>query len=92
MNRFIALQTRSRYLFGGDGYGPDTDQNAVLQKFEVNYNPQVAPRDKRNLEDLRDSDFVDLNEFVTKECTKYQFRLQSKFLSKSFCHFILFGL
>ena len=68
------------YLFGGYGYGPDvngTDENAELQKFEVNYNPQVAPRDKRLLFYLEDSDFTDLDDFVTKECAKYKHELQS---------------
>ena len=80
------------YLFGGVGYGPDTVESngtdssnsseilvtSTKQPFEVNYNPDVAPRDKSNLKKFADSDFQDLNAFVSSECGKYSEELQSK--------------
>ena len=80
------------YLFGGYGYGPDTavsngtdssNSSEILvtstpQTFEVNYNPDVAPRDKSKLKKFADSDFQDLDAFVSSECGKYSEELQSK--------------
>ena len=80
-------------MFGGVGYGPDkavsngtdsSNSSEILfylptkQTFEVNYNPDVAPRDKSNLKKFADSDFQDLNAFVSSECGKYSEELQSK--------------
>ena len=78
------IEHQKSYLFGGVGYGPDdpdsngTDTNATLQTFEINYNADVAPRDKRKLKNLEDSNFQDLDAFVTSECGKYSEELESK--------------
>ena len=76
------------YLFGGVGYGPDIASNktdsdeteyiATLQTFQNSYNPDVAPRDKRHLKNLEDSNFQDLDAFVTSECGKFSQELESK--------------
>ena len=76
------------YLFGGVGYGPDIASNktdsdeteyiATLQTFQNSYNPDVAPRDKRHLKNLEDSNFRDLDAFVTSECGKFSQELESK--------------
>ena len=75
------------YLFGGVGYGPDTAVEngtdptlftSTKQTFTSNYNPDVAPRDKSKLKKFADSDFQDLDAFVSSECGKYSDELQSK--------------
>ena len=82
--------TIESYLFGGVGYGPDmtnneTDSNGTeyeyiptQQTFENSYNPDVAPRDKRKLKNFEDSNFQDLDAFVTSECGKFSQELESK--------------
>ena len=83
--------TPQSYLFGGVGYGPDTDDSLdsngtdssnatdpTLQTFQVNYNPDVAPRDKSKLKKFADTDFKDLDAFVASECGKYSQELESK--------------
>ena len=90
------------YLFGGVGYGPDIDDSngtdssnasQTLQTFQVNYNPDVAPRDKSKLKKFADSDFSDLDAFVASECGKYSQELESKkifrFLNKEDQIFLL---
>ena len=62
-----------------DSNGTEYEYIATQQTFENSYNPDVAPRDKRKLKNLEDSNFQDLDAFVTSECGKFSQELESKF-------------
>ena len=62
-----------------DSNGTEYEYIATQQTFENSYNPDVAPRDKRKLKNFEDSNFQDLDAFVTSECGKFSQELESKF-------------